>query len=125
MPRGCEIDPYYNQLDKEATPKEKKVLKLARYVNLFYAYRNEMVHGFKEPAHAMEMSNDNSSPYYHGTINGPWELVFPAIFFQLLCSEALNGLKEYLEKTDTNPYDQYEFGDMWVKKSKLDKLMNT
>lgn len=120
--RGHEIDPYYNQLEKKATSKEKKILKLARYVNLFYEYRNEMVHGFKELAYGMEISNDGSSPYYHGYINKPWQLVFPTLFFQILCTEALNGLKKYLEDKDIIPYNQYEFGEMWVKKKKLKKI---
>jgi hypothetical protein len=123
--RGNEIDPYYNQIEKIATLKEKRVLKLARYVDLFYAYRNEMVHGFKKPGYGVEMSNDDSNPYYHGLINEPWQLVFPALFFQNLCKEALNGLWKYLEDNDINPYDQYEFGHMWVKTRKLEKIMTT
>lgn len=120
--RGADIDPFYNQLDKKSTSKEKKILKLARYVNLFYAYRNEMIHGFKKPGYGMEMSDDDSDPYYHSYMNKPWQLVFPTAFFQMLCTDALNGLKEYLESNDITPYDQYEFGDMWVKQKKLDKI---
>ena len=120
--RGHDIDPFYNQLDKKSTSKEMKILKLARYANLFYAYRNEMVHGFKEPGYGMEMSDDDSNPYYHSYMNAPWQLVFPAPYFKTLCTDALNGLKKYLENHDINPYDNYEFGDMWVKMKKLDKI---
>ena len=60
--RGCKVDPYYNQLDKEVSGKEKDILKLARYVNLFCAYRNELVDVFKKPAYGMEMSKDWDSP---------------------------------------------------------------
>jgi len=120
--RGHDIDPFYNQLDKKSTLKEKKILRLARYVNLFYAYRNEMVHGFKEPGYGMEMSDDGATPYYHSYINKPWQLVFPAPYFKTLCTDALNGLKDYLENNDINPYDSYEFGDMWVKTKKLNEI---
>lgn len=120
--RGRDVDPFYNQLDKKSTFKEKKVLKLARYVNLFYAYRNEMVHGFKELGYGIELSADDSNPYYHSCMNEPWQLVFPAAFFQMLCINALNGLKNYLEADEIIPYDQYEFGDMWVKLEKLDRI---
>jgi len=120
--RGHDVDPFYNQLDKKSTSKEKTILKLARYVNLFYAYRNEMVHGFKEPGYPMEISDDDSNPYYHSCINEPWQLVFPPAFFQMLCTNAMNGLKHYLDTNDITPYDQYEFGDMWIKTKKLDKI---
>jgi hypothetical protein len=123
--RGDDIDPYFNQLDRKATSKEKKALKLTRYVNLFYAYRNEMVHGFKEPAYGMEISNDGSSPYYHGYQTKQWQLVFPSPFFKNLCTEALDGLKEYLYSKDINPYDQYKFLDSWFTTKKLKKLMIT
>ena len=123
--RGNEVDPFYNQIEKIATPKERSVLRLTRYVNLFYAYRNEMVHGFKKPGYGTEMSNEDSKPYYHGLINHPWQLVFPVLFFQNLCEEALKGLRKYLENNDINPYDQYEFGHMWVKSTRLEKLRNT
>lgn len=123
--RGHDVDPYYNQLDKKATSKEKKILKLARYVNLFYAYRNAMVHEFKKPGYGMELSDDGSSPYYHSDMNKQWQLVFPASFFQTLCTEALTGLRKYLEDKDINPYNSYELCDMWVKTKKLNKIINT
>jgi hypothetical protein len=120
--KGYDIDSYYNQLDVKATFKEKKILKLARYANLFYEYRNEMIHGFKKSGYGMEMSYDAPSPYYHSYINKPWQLVFPISFFKMICTDALAGLKKYLIDKNVNPYDQYEFGDMWVKRRKLDKI---
>jgi hypothetical protein len=86
------------------------------------SHRNELVHGFKEPAYGMELSDDGTSPYYHSYTTKPWQLVFPAPFFQLLCTEALNGLKQYLVDRDIDPYEMYEFGDMWVKTRKLNKM---
>ncbi|MBI5633631.1 MAG: hypothetical protein HZA15_09160 [Nitrospirae bacterium] len=122
--KGSDVDPYYSQLEKLATEKEKSILKLSRYVDLFYAYRNEMVHGFKVPGYPFEKNTDDV-PYYHGLIGEPWQLVFPVPFFQYLCEEALKGLKKYLGGNNINPYDQYEFGHMWVKSKKLLKIKAT
>ena len=119
--RGYDVDPLYNDLIKKATVKEIKVLKLARYAELFYAYRNSLVHGFKEPGHAIEMSADGTSPYYHGELNGPWQLCFPVDFFRTICVDGLDNLKKYLRENDINPYIKYEndFSDMWTNPQKL------
>ena len=122
--KGSDVDPYYSQLEKLATEKEKSILKLSRYVDLFYAYRNEMVHGFKVPGYPFEKNTDDV-PYYHGLIGEPWQLVFPVPFFQYLCEEAIKGLKKYLKDNNINPYDQYEFGHMWIKSKKLLKIKAT
>lgn len=122
--KGSDVDPYYSQLENFATEEEKRILKLSRYVDLFYAYRNEMVHGFKVPGYPFEKDTDDV-PYYHGLIGEPWQLVFPLPFFKYLCEEALKGLKKYLEDNNINPYDQYEFGHMWVKSKKLLKIKAT
>lgn len=122
--RGEEVDPYHNRLDSLSTDREKEIAKLARYVRLFYAYRNEMVHGFKDPGHSIEMSDDGKSPYYHGYCGEgkSWQLVFPVQFFEATARETLHGLRNYLESQDIDPYEQYEFGEMWVKSRVLDSV---
>lgn len=117
--RGHEVDPHYNDVVSYATAKEKKKLKLARYAELFYTFRNAVVHGFNEPGHCFEMSDDGTNPYYHSELNGPWQLCFPVDYFKGLCSDGLNNLKAYLESEDINPYDSYDFSDMWTNPEKL------
>jgi len=116
VPRISEVDPMIEEVIVKAKEKEKDTVESVRHANLFYQYRNEMVHMFKEPGHPMEVSNDGLSPYYSGMINGAqkkWELVYPLGFFEVLCTSCLNGLKKYLEENDIDPYSCYEFVDMW------------
>ena len=117
--RGHEVDPFYNEVASYANVKEKKKLKLARYAELFYTFRNQLVHGFNETAHCFEMSSDSTNPYYHSERNGPWQLYFPADYFKSLCTEGLNNLKTYLEDNGINPYERYDFSDMWTDPKKL------
>ncbi|MBA7529707.1 hypothetical protein ES705_21905 [subsurface metagenome] len=117
-------DPLINEISKMALEKEENSVKLARYAELFYTYRNKMVHEFREPGYGIEMSNNGSTPYYHSYINGHWQLVFPVEFFKALCKKCLDGLKKCLLKENVNPYDQYEFSDMWTDPQKLKKKKN-
>jgi hypothetical protein len=85
----------------------------ARYVALFYTYRNHLVHEFRMPGYGMEMSNDPSTPYYHGYQGKPWQLAFPTPFFAQLCLGCLAGVERYLKAERQNPYDSYTFGSLW------------
>jgi len=106
-------DPFFNQIIGLANPDEKPLVMKARYSELFYTYRNCLVHEFREPGYGIEMSVDPSTPYYHGMTNSPWQLVFPLPFIKELCLTCLNGLREYLITNEVNPYDSYGFGSMW------------
>ena len=78
-----------------------------------------MIHEFREPGYGMELSNDESTPYYHSYQDKPWQLVFPVGIFQKVCEGCLANLKKFLLERNTNPYESYEFGDMWIEKDKL------
>ena len=88
---------------------------------MLYAYRNRLVHNFRESGYPIELPSDGSEPYYMGYMNAPCQLVFPVGLFKDLCTQCLNGLKRYLEKNDINPYDNYNFGEMWIEEGKLTK----
>lgn len=94
-----------------------KVLAACQYQELFYTYRNNLVHEFREPGYGMEMSDDGSSPYYHSMSlekrGMSWELVFPVGFFSWVYSESVEGLLEYLAKEGIDPYSNFEFGTRW------------
>jgi len=106
-------DPMLHEAYNVAAQDEKKFVDGARYVELFYTYRNHLVHEFRMPGYGMEISNNPSTPYYHGFEGRPWQLVFPAPFFQRLCMGCLTGLESYLKAEQRNPYDSYEFGSLW------------
>jgi hypothetical protein len=116
-----ERDPTLSELGAIAVEGEKKFLEEKVYSELFYSYRNHLVHNFREPGYGMEMSNDGATPYYHSMselgeadqIN--WQLVFPVEFFHRLCTKGLANLEVYLKDNKIDPYALYPFGDEWLK----------
>lgn len=105
-------DPQYSEIQSLANDVELKHLNKARYKELFYTYRNNLLHEFKEPGKALSIW-DMSSPYYHSFKGEPWQLDFPASFFRELCNSCLKGLEHYLYKNHINPYSSYDFGSLW------------
>ncbi len=108
-----EKSPLLSELKVLATPEENCVLSSCRYAELFCTYRNSLVHEFREPGYGMEMPTDGVQPYYHSSLNGSWELVFPVRFFSDLYSDVLTELETRLVSRDANPYTQFEFGAKW------------
>ena len=106
-------DPTIDELRTLATATVRPLLEQARYAELLYTYRNHLVHEFRQPGYGIEMSSDPTTPYYHSTIGGPWELVFPGPFFHALCDNSMSGLEAHLRRSRINPYDAYQFGTMW------------
>ena len=97
-------------------------MKFAKYVELFYAYRNMSVHNYKEPGHAFESESDGNSPLFHFEEDSQYgQLIFPVGFFQYVCVRCLNGLHRYLLERNINPYKDgiYDFSDRWILKEKL------
>jgi hypothetical protein len=105
--------PLLSELKPLADPAEDHLLTAARYVELFYTYRNNLIHEFREPGYGIEIPTDENEPYYHGLIDNPWQLVFPIGFFACLFREALSGLESFLMRADIDPYSQFEFGSLW------------
>lgn len=106
-------DPILHEAYNVAAHDEKKFVDEARYVELFYTDRNHLVHEFRMPGYGMEISNDPYTPYYHVFEGRPWQLVFPTLFFEMLCMGCLTGLESYLKAEKRNPYDSYEFDSLW------------
>lgn len=111
-------DPMFPELEPiAATDQERKLLRDCRHTHRLYAYRNHLVHEFREPGHGIEFSDDGSSPYYHGRTDEAaresWELVYPIGFFRLLAHRSLATLKTYLLQADLDPYACYHFGSPW------------
>lgn len=104
------------EADSAATVEEKKFIDNATYKHLFYTYRNHLIHEFREPGYGMDLSQNPSTPYYHGMIGAPWQLVFTDQFVKQICLSCLNGLVKQLLMQQKNPYDCYEFGSLWRRK---------
>lgn len=93
------------------------------HLNLFYAYRNSLVHELREPGHGMEFNDTDKAPFYHGRTsfdNGDTtgqrslELVYPLNFYFILTENVICNVEKYLLKNRINPYSSYEFGSSWI-----------
>lgn len=109
--QGPEIGSLESLTDNE---EQAKLVARCQYVNLFYNYRNALIHEFREPGYGFEFSSDGSEPYYHGMIDSPWQLVYPVAFFDSLVESVLNNLSEFFEVNNIEPHDQFEFGSTWL-----------
>lgn len=99
-------------------PLEDIRVEFLQHVNLFYKYRNSLVHELREPGHGMEFKVD-TEPYYHtrsysDSKNYTWELVYPLGFYDNLCENAIGSLRDYYLKERIDPYSYYTFGTYWI-----------
>ena len=95
---GLQHSPQVHELASLADTKEAKIIEDARYSELFYTYRNNLVHEFREPGYGWDISGTAGRPFYmsyHGE-EGKWELVFPVRFFDDLVAESIDGLSAHL-----------------------------
>jgi hypothetical protein len=106
-------DPISSEVLALAGTTERRLVEQARYVELLYTYRNHLVHEFRKPGYGIELSDDPTTPYYHGMEGSPWELVFPGQFLHNLCGNCIDGLAVHLRTSGLNPYDAYKFGTLW------------
>jgi hypothetical protein len=107
------ISPTPDQLIPFADADEIKLIQKCRYAELFYTYRNNLIHEFREPGYCMELSSDKDHPYYHSMIRDSWQLCFPVAFFAFMYASALSGLETFLLHRNQDPYAQFEFGSLW------------
>ncbi|MDA8172311.1 MAG: hypothetical protein M0Z48_10865 [Nitrospiraceae bacterium] len=105
--------PYATDLMKFADQQESTIVGNCRYPELFYTYRNNLIHEFREPGYGIEIPSDEDKPYYTYMINGPWQLVFPIGFFSAIFDQAVSGLHNYLTESKIDPYTRFEFGSLW------------
>jgi len=93
-----------------------------RHVNLLYAYRNALVHEFRQLGHDLEMWDTDDAYYTHLTrysdLDEPgeqsWQLQYPVRFLVGLCRTALANLETQLRTQETNPFDQYDWSSYWL-----------
>ena len=107
------VSPQLAELKPLADSTEISLLAAAQYAELFYTYRNNLIHEFRKPGYGIEISTNKDQPYYCCMSNSPWHLVFPVGFFARLFKEALSGLESFLLRADLDPYSQFEFGSLW------------
>ncbi len=102
------------EVREQAKPAEQKLVHETRYMELFYRYRNSLIHEFREPPEwGHDLASDSVTPFYCGMdfVNGndKWKLVFPVKFLEHMCENCVRGIEEYLVRNNQNPYDSYDF----------------
>lgn len=118
------IDPYWPEGLKIC---DKYRLYEFTHANLLYTYRSSLVHELRPPA---SQSNflESEQPHYsprilHGKnsetgeleITGRlWELNYPLTFFMQIVYESIEKLKGKLTESNIDPYEKYDFGDLWI-----------
>ena len=121
--RPAECDPLATDLLKFQNTKNKEMIKKTRYAALLWTIRNFAVHEFRDAGHGIPLSDNNSTPYYHGFDrlqrdgigyeDETWELYFPWQFISDLVFICLDNLKNYCKDKFINPYDAFNFGPSW------------
>jgi hypothetical protein len=104
--------PTLSELASFAAEEEQKYLTACCYAELFYTYRNNLVHEFREPGYGIEWQEDKE-PHYLSMEDSPWQLVFPVGFFASLCRQAIERLRSYLLLHKIDPYTHFDFGSVW------------
>jgi hypothetical protein len=100
-----------------ATKTESDLLEQSRHYELFYKYRNFIVHEFREPGYAMETFADGGEePLYHSYIGShpQWRLLYPEGFFRARALGALNSLERFLRDNDINPFARVKDSGDWL-----------
>jgi len=111
-------DPIYSDLVPLSIADEVSLLKQSTHLSLFYLYRCDLVHEFREPGHGMEFDSEACEPFYHsmmGDDGDTWELVYPLGFFAELAVNCLTNLRESFLSSGGSPHESYFFGSPWRK----------
>lgn len=116
-----EVDPEMKDIEHLAkTEKEQLLIDKCKHINLFYIYRNYLVHEFREPESEFGSDGRANSPYYQSRITesnaSTQQLVYPIGFFMAIAYSSIDKLKHHLENNKIDPYSSYKFGAMWHQK---------
>ncbi len=92
---------------------ERKSILQTQHYELFYKYRNFLVHEFREPGYGSELFAE-ITPVYHAHLNDPtWRLVYPEGFFKKLVDTALHSLKSYFVCNGIDPFTRITDSSKW------------
>ncbi len=118
--RPHEADPHLNELDRFRCGIWHAQIERARYPSLLWRMRNLAVHEFRNPGKGWAISDDNSTPYYHGCLeqeqNGSfktWELYMPCEVVSRIVQKCSENLKAEFEQKGLDPNDSFNFGSSW------------
>ena len=92
------------------------VIRKTTHAELFYGYRNFVMHEFREPGYAMETFGQGlSEPQYHSYIDDrSWHLLYPEPFFKRIVLSVINSLESHYQSALVTPYDPVTDTTAWV-----------
>lgn len=106
--------PTFTEMSAFAHKDELEDLKFCMYAELFYTFRNTLVHEYREPGYGNDWSGKATQPFYTNLSTfGQRELVFPIAFVESIYGQALKHVSEYLLSTKVNPHQRFNFGSHW------------
>jgi len=116
-----EVDPTMDEIVAlNGSREETAAAQDNRYDLLLYAYRNSLLHEFREPGYGFDFSEEDNASYQsmlHASGQEArgfsWQLSFPLLFFRRLCLSSIWGLHILLTKEGRDPYEAYPFGSRW------------
>ncbi len=95
-----------------------------KHVELLYAYRNALVHGFRPLGHDAEVPEDTEPYYLHTSELSPppsaesdeyWELIYPTAFLRSLARTLLEATREHICKNEIDPVAVLRGGRYWLR----------
>ena len=109
-------------------PIKKVHLTQLQHKNLFWLYRNSLVHEYRIPGRGAEWTAElGSDPYYQEVafieefsrdtgirFTNRWELVYPTGFFLQLTQAALTNIAEFHQRNASSPFAAYSEGSYWI-----------
>lgn len=106
--------PTFAEMATFAAPEEIEILRLYKYAELFYTFRNTLVHEYREPGYGTDWSRKAGEPFYTCLSSfGQRELVFPLAFVEFIFQRALERVSAHLLDAKINPHSKFNFGSHW------------
>lgn len=105
------------------TAKERAALTQTTHLALLYAYRNRLVHEFKEPGYGFEFDRRHLESFYFQWLQAganidpdPPQLTYPLKWWLSTARTVLDGLEAFYSENRLDPYERHEFGSLWPRK---------
>jgi hypothetical protein len=114
-PSSC-FDECRHVLDQlAADSSERRAIAQSQQYELFYMYRNFLVHEFREPGYGAEpLALEACEPRYHAHLGDPkWRLLYPQGFFSRMIRSALASITSYFGSEGIDPSARIKDSSAW------------
>jgi hypothetical protein len=115
LPSSC-FDECRHVLDELAMDSaERNAVAKSQHYELFYKYRNFLVHEFREPGYGAEvLAPEACEPRYHVHLGDPkWRLLYPQGFLCRMIRSALASIRSYFNSAGIDPYTRIKDSSAW------------